>query len=224
MVFLDVAYDTHCHRHIGETHLCEFQLQCIVRIFSVVYKDIALFDTVFSYFHYFQIESVEHKSFVFVGTENHRFAVFEEYGVFGSCLFRRYGRMSTIIEYHTVYQTFHYRSTFVAVSGREHHTCSLEVDIEHTCKERSARTHSDCRRLESLFDSTERRRLGDEALRRRRRILSFGKTVNPVVEQQYIDVDITSDAVYKVVATDSEAVAVARRLPNAQTRIGSLDA
>ena len=78
-----------------------FQLQCIIRIFSVVYKNIALFDTVFSYFHYFQIESVEHKSFVFVGTENHRFAVFEEYGVFGSCLFRRYGRMSTIIEYHT---------------------------------------------------------------------------------------------------------------------------
>ena len=35
----------------------------------------------------------------------------------------------------------------------------------------------------------------------------FGKTVNPVVEQQYIDVDITSDTVYKVVATDSEAVA-----------------
>ena len=53
--------------------------------------------------------------------------------------------------------------------------------------------------------------------------MTFGQTIDAVVEQAYIEIDIATDLVDKVVATNSEAVAIARHLPNIEFGMASLD-
>ena len=54
--------------------------------------------------------------------------------------------------------------------------------------------------------------------------MTFGQTVDAVVEKAYIEVDIATYLVDEVVATDSEAVAVASHLPNIEFGVAGLDA
>ena len=54
--------------------------------------------------------------------------------------------------------------------------------------------------------------------------MSFGQTVDFVVEQQNVDVDIASDGVDEVIATDGQSVSVSGDMPDRQLGIGHLDA
>ena len=53
------------------------------------------------------------------------------------------------------------------------------------------------------------------------RKLSFGQTIYLIIEQQYIHIYISSNAVNEVIATDSQSIAVARNLPDCQFGIGN---
>ena len=53
--------------------------------------------------------------------------------------------------------------------------------------------------------------------------MTFGQTVDAVVEQTDIEIDIASNLVDKVVATNSEAVAIARHLPYIEFGMTGLD-
>lgn len=54
--------------------------------------------------------------------------------------------------------------------------------------------------------------------------MTFGQTIDTVVEQAYIEIDIAANLVDEMVTTDSEAVAIARHLPNIELRMASFDA
>lgn len=101
---------------------------------------------------------------------------------------------------------------------------SVHLYVQRTGEESAACAEYQLTRGERVFDGTERRCLGYLAELGGGRILTFGKTVYLVVEQQYVDVDIASYGVYEMVTADSERVAVARYLPYAQLGIRDLDA
>ena len=66
--------------------------------------------------------------------------------------------------------------------------------------------------------------LGLRATECARRELTLGHTIDPVVEEQQVDVDVTTASVNEVVATECGAVTVAGNHPNGEVRIGQLNA
>ena len=53
--------------------------------------------------------------------------------------------------------------------------------------------------------------------------MTFGQTINAVVEEAYVEIDIASNLMDKVVTTNSEAVAIAGHLPHIEFGMASLD-
>ena len=72
------------------------------------------------------------------------------------------------------------------------------------------------KRMQRIIDRAHRCALGHLAQGRSRRILPLGQPINPVVEQQDVDVEIAPDGVHQVVAADRQRVAVARDHPHRQ--------
>ncbi len=57
-----------------------------------------------------------------------------------------------------------------------------------------------------------------------RRILPLGKSVDSVVEEQDIDVNIAPYGVYKMVASYRESISIPADLPHCKRGVGDLDA
>ena len=76
-------------------------------------------------------------------------------------------------------------------------------------------------RVERVVDRADRRRLGDLADLRGRRVLALGQAVDAVVEEQDVDVDVAAQHVDQVVAADARAVAVAGDHPHRRARAAS---
>ena len=74
--------------------------------------------------------------------------------------------------------------------------------------------------VQGVVDGAHRRALGDLAQRRGRRILPLGQAVDAVVEQHDVDVEVAAEGMDQVVATDAQAVAVARDHPHREVRRG----
>src|SRR6202022_2013698 len=69
-------------------------------------------------------------------------------------------------------------------------------------------------RVERLVKRSHRRRLGDLADLGRRRVLTLGQAVDPVVEQQDGDVDVAAQRMDEMVAADRQRVPVASDDPD----------
>ena len=67
-----------------------------------------------------------------------------------------------------------------------------------------------------VVDGAHRRALGDLTQRGRRRVLSLGQPVDPVVEEDDIQVHVAADAVHQVIAPDAQAVPVPGDHPDLQ--------
>ena len=54
--------------------------------------------------------------------------------------------------------------------------------------------------------------------------MTFGQAVNAVIEKQDINIDVSTEDVHQVVATDAQPIAVSRDQPYVELWIGDLDA
>ena len=86
-------------------------------------------------------------------------------------------------------------------------------------EEASAGTKAEFGGAEGVFHRTVGRRLGDETAWRCRTILTLGESVDTVVEQYHVEVDIAAHGVDEVVASDGQSVAVAANLPYGEVGI-----
>ena len=77
-------------------------------------------------------------------------------------------------------------------------------------------------RTEGILDGAIGARLADEATGAGRRVLALGQTIDTVVEQNHVQVDVTTVGVDEVVTTDSQSVTVARHLPYGEVGVGNL--
>ena len=112
-----------------------------------------------------------------------------------------------------------------AVAVRVEHRL-FEVRREHVhaaSDERGPRAERERDRIERPVHRSEGRGLGLLADFRRRRVLPLGQPIDPVVEQQKLDVHVSAHQMNQVVAADGQRVAVAGDDPHGQIRIGNLD-
>ena len=132
--------------------------------------------------------------------------------------------MGLIVEDHAVDQTFDHRHPLVAGGGYQTVLRLLHVGVDRAGEEGRFGADGQFTRVERLLDRAVGRGLGDFAQLGRRRVLSFGQTVDLVVEEDAVEVDVAPDGVDEVIAADGQRVAVARADPDAQVGIGYLDA
>jgi len=92
------------------------------------------------------------------------------------------------------------------------------LGVERTADEGGLGAQRQRHRVERGVDRAHRRGLGDLADLRRRRVLTLGETVDPVVEQQDRQVDVAPERVHEVVAADGQRVAVPGDDPDRQVR------
>ena len=164
------------------------------------------------------------QTFVFVLAEDHFLAMAENDAVLLSLFAIGDPRMRSVIENHTVNETFNNRRTFVLLRGYKAIDRRRHIDIERAGKERTTcAEHQLCRNKRTLYRS-ERRGFGDKSFRAGRRILTFGQTVDAVIEETDIEIDVSAYLVDEMVSSDSEAVAVAGHLPNGQFGMACLHA
>jgi hypothetical protein len=86
----------------------------------------------------------------------------------------------------------------------------------------AAKCHLD--RPDRLLDRPHRTGLGLLAEFGGRRVLALGQSVDPIVEQQDVQVDVAPDGVDQMIGADRQPVSVAGDDPYRQLRIGALDA
>jgi hypothetical protein len=113
-----------------------------------------------------------------------------------------------------------------AVLGRraQHRGQVLAVGVDGAGHEGGLGAERQRERVERRVQRAERRGLGDLALLGGRRVLALGQPVDPVVEQQDLQVDVAAQRVDQVVAADRQRVAVTGDHPDGQVGPGGGEA
>ena len=167
---------------------------------------------------------IQSQTFVFLLAEDHLLAVLEYDATLCASLAVGNPVVGAIVEDYTVHKALNHARAFVlvrlyhAVDGGRH------VHIQRAGKEGAACTEYQFCRDEWTLYSTKWTGLTYKALRRSRRVLTFGESVYAVVEEADIQIHISANLVDKVVTTDSKAVAIARHLPYTQFGVTGLNA
>ena len=99
----------------------------------------------------------------------------------------------------------------------------LRHAVEGACEEGSLGAHHEFAGVEGIVDGTVGRGLGHLAELRRGAILTFGETVDLVVEDGDVQVLVAAHSVDKVVAADGHGVTVAHVDPHAEGGVGEFD-
>ena len=203
-------------------HHRQLQLQGIILTMGIVDEDIIKRDTVLTNLHHLQAETLLHEAVLVVFTEDEFLTVTHIDGILLAAVFRIYRIVGSVVEDDAMLQNFTYGCTFMLISCLQDLHRLRTVVGNRTGKEPSASTKAQFRRAERVFYGAVRTRLRDEATWRSGTILSFRQTIDAVVQQNHVQVDITAHRMNEVVATNSQTVAVARNLPDSQLRIHHL--
>ena len=127
--------------------------------------------------------------------------------------------MGAIVEDDTVLQDLTDSGSFVLIGSFQDIHRTLCVGGNGTGEEMSTGTEAQLCGTERILYRAVRTRLRDEATGRGRGVLSFCQTIDTVVEQDHVQVDVTTIGVNEVVAADGKTVTVARHLPYRQVGV-----
>ncbi|MPM27536.1 hypothetical protein SDC9_74048 [bioreactor metagenome] len=130
----------------------------------------------------------------------------------------------TVVEDRAVLVDLHQRRAAVRGSRLQHLAEVLAVGVDRAGDEGRLGAERQRHRVERLVERPHRRRLGDLAQLRGRRVLALGQPVDPVVEQQDGDVDVAAQRMQQVVAADRQRVPVAGDHEHRQVLPGRRDA
>ena len=143
-------------------------------------------------------------------------------GILGSSLLGVYGIMCAIVEDDTVLQDFAYAGSLMLVGSLQDFHCSCSICCHGTCEEVSACSKAQFCRAERILHGAVWAALADKTAWACGAVLSLGKSVDTVVEQNHIEVDVASVGMYEVIASDGQSVTVSAHLPYCEFRIGHL--
>ena len=219
-----VADNTDGDGEMRRHHVCQHHVD--TRVFGglVVDENVLLGDAVFANLHHFKLVAVEADTLIAVLTEDKRLAVDALHLHVVADILAGDVLMHTVGEDHAVLQDLGHGDAIVLVRLPEDFAQLLGVDIHATGKEGSLGTNGEFARIERVFVGALRRSLGLRATERAGRELTLGHTIDTVVEQDQVNVDVTTAGVDEVVTTDGGAVAVAGDHPHAEVRVGQLHA
>ena len=130
--------------------------------------------------------------------------------------------MAVVVEDDAVLQHLRHTGTLVLVGSLQHLNAALGIGSHATGEEVTAGTKAEFGRTERILHSAVRARLADEATGTGGAVLTLRQTVDTVVEQNHVQVDVTTHGVDEVVAANSQTVAIARYLPDTELGVHHL--
>ena len=221
---LHVADDTDGDGEMRRHHVCQHHVDTRVFDGLVVDEDVLLGDAVLADGDHFELVAIQANTFVAVLAEDQRLTMDALHLHVVADVLAGDVLMHAVGEDHAVLQDLGHGDAVVLVRLHEDLAQFFGVDVHATGKEGSLGTNGEFARIERIFVSTLRRSLGLRATEGAGRELTLGHAVDTVVEQDQVDVDVTTAGVDEVVATDGGAVAVAGDHPHAEVRVGQLHA
>lgn len=157
---------------------------------------------------------------VFLAAEEDRLAVFEaDHRLLGPFLVLQHLERA-VVEDVAVLVDLHQRGAGVVGRRAQHAREVLAVGVHRAGDEGGFGAQGERDRVERRVQGTHRRRLGDLADLGGGAVLPLGEPVDPVVEQQDLQVDVAAQGVDEVVAADGQRVAVAGDDPDGQVAAG----
>jgi hypothetical protein len=189
--------------------------QCGIRFF-VMKQEVVLADLSIGEIDHLHRKTIEPNPFVSVLSKDHRLAMLEfDRGVVASGFVLGIAERS-IIEHVAVLIDLDKARTAMVRRSLENCSEVFDVAVNGTGDERrlGANCHTD--RIQRVIDHPHGGTLGDLPLDARRRVLPLGQTVDSVIEQHDIQIDVSAEQVNEVVAADAECIAVARDDPDTQ--------
>ena len=194
-------------------HHGELEMESEVAVVAVVNEEVIFGDAVLAYCHALDVPAIEHEPLVAVLAIDHWLAVFEEDSLVGTNSRVGDDLVCSVFPYHTVGKHLYNACTLVLGSSYHHLDRVRDVAVERTGKEVATSTKTELCWAEWGFAGAVRLRLGDSATLRGWRILSLGQTIDLVVEDDDVEVDVATHGMDEVVATDGKTVAIARAVP-----------
>ena len=200
-------------------------MQRRVALVGVVRQDVVERVAVLTDGHDLELHVLEDEALLPVGAEEHLLAVAQRDRVLGARgLVTGVGRMGLVVEDHAVLKHLDHRHALVHRGGHEALLREVDLHVDRAGEERALGADDQLARVEGLLDRAVGRGLGDLAQLRGGGVLSLGQSVDLVVEEDDVQVDVAADGVDEVVAADGQRVAVTGRHPDREARVGHLDA
>ena len=140
-------------------------------------------------------------------------------GILGATFLRIDCIVRAVVEYHAVLQDLAHAGTLVIVGRLENLHGAWGIGGNGAGKEVTSRSEAQLGGTERILNRSVWRGLADEAARAGGTILSLRQTIDSVVEQNHVQVDVAAIGMYEVIASDSQSVAVTADLPNGEGRI-----
>ena len=130
-------------------------------------------------------------------------------GILAAALIIIYYVVAVVVEDDAILQHLGDAGPLVLVGSLQHLYAALGVGGYAASEESSAGAEAELCRAEGILYRAIGARLRDKASWRRGRILALGESVDAVVEQDDVDVDVSAVGMDEVVASDGQSVAVA---------------
>ena len=215
-----VTDDSECDREIRSFHHGEFELEGVVLAMSVVNEHVVEGVSVLTNFDYFESKALLHESELVVLAEDEFFAMAHVDGVLLAPFVVVDRFVGTVVEDDAVLKYFANGGTVVLVGSLKNLNGTLSIGGDGTGEEVSARSEAEFSWAERILNRAIRRRLADKSAWGCRGVLSLGESIDAVVEQDHVEVDVASVGVDEVVTSDGESVTVTADLPNSEVRVG----
>src|SRR6185312_4476679 len=168
-------------------------------------------------------EAVEADAVLAIVAETQRLAVFEvDHALLAHVLVRERVKR-TIVEDVAVLENLDERHALVLCGLVERLLQVPDIAVERARNERGAGRERHPNRVERLLGRAVRRRLRDLPELGCRRELALGQPVNPVVEEDDVEVDVPSHGMQQVVPADAEPIAIASDDEHGQLWTGRLE-
>lgn len=194
----------------------------LVRV--IMNPEVVLREAVCSKVNDLRFETVQSNAFFTFLSENQRLALLQNqrrvrFGVFFSEYFE-----STVIENIAVLINFKERGSTMRIGPCEHVLEVFYVTVHRAGNEGRIASKRQCNRVHRMVQRPVWRGRCPLVLLRGRRILTFGQTINLVVEQEDVYIKIAAEQVHEMVSADGQGIAIARDDPNAEVRVRNLQA
>lgn len=213
----DVAKDTDRLREMRVSHSREHERN-MRRLGRFIVEQQIVFGDTCAKLNDFGHQAVEANAFVAILAKDHRLAMFEDKQivVFGFAI----GGIlpCTVVEDVAVLVDLNEARALVHRGSMERVSQVLGVEVDASRDEGGFGSNRYRERAERIVDAAHWRALRDVPLRRRRRVLAFGQSVDAVVEHHDVEIDVASNAMHQVIASDAQRIAVTRDYKNREVR------
>ena len=176
-------------------------------------EDVVHGDAVLAYFNNLQSETFLCKTKLVVFTEHQGLSMLHVDGVLGTACLVVDVVVSAMVEDYAILHNLAHGSALVVIGCLQNIYGSRGVCCYGASKEVSTCTKAQFCWTEGVLHSTIRTALADKATGTGWRILTLGETIDTIVQENHIQVYVSTVGMYEVVAANGKAITVATYLP-----------